>query len=97
MIQENEGIMLIFGLSGLFFILSNIKQLNRLPSSKLLLTGFYTLFAGWILTVLEGFLLRDFLNYLEHICYCISALFVASWCWKIRAKKEKKDASNSIF
>jgi hypothetical protein len=88
MIQENEIILLLLGLGVLIFVLSNRLRLQRLPESKTLIAGFYMLMAGWVLTVLEGFLLERLLNFIEHMCYASSAVLVAAWCWKVFGKEE---------
>jgi len=89
MIQENEIVMLIIGLGVLIFLLGNRSQLKRIPSSDFLLLAFHALLAGWVLTVLEGFLWGDFLNYLEHMSYAAASLLLAAWCWKVfRGKRE---------
>ena len=88
MIQENEIVMLFIGAGVLILILKYRSPLKRLPASKLLVAGYYTLLAGWVLTVLEEFFWKGFLNYLEHLCYAVSSLLVLLWCW-IVFKKEK--------
>jgi len=88
-IFENEIVMLLLGVGVLIFILGSRPRLKDLPASNILITGFYLVLAGWVLTVIEGFFLPEdsfryeFLNYLEHICYAISSVFVAVWCWKV--------------
>jgi hypothetical protein len=93
MIQENEIIMLLLGIGVLIFILGNRLQLQRLPVSKILIAGFHMLLAGWILTILEGFLWKDLLNFIEHTCYATSSILIAVWCWKVfESDKEEKEA-----
>ncbi|MFH1488860.1 MAG: hypothetical protein ABII06_08150, partial [Pseudomonadota bacterium] len=82
-IQENEIVMLLLGIGVFIFTLVNRSTLKRIPSWEILIGGFYVLLAGWVLTVLEGFLWKDLFNYLEHICYTGSSLFMALWCWKV--------------
>ncbi len=82
MIQENEIVMLLLGIGASIFILVNRLQLNRLPSSNILLAGFSAALMGWALTVLEGFLVAGLLNILEHMCYAASSLLMAVWCWR---------------
>ena len=77
MIQENEIIMLLLGIGVLIFILGNRLKLKRLPSSSILITGFCVLFVGWVMTVLESYPWKDFLNLFEHICYAASSMLVA--------------------
>lgn len=85
MIQENELVMLVFGVGVLAFILANRSQLKRLPSARFLLAAFYILLAGWILTVLEGYMLQASFNFMEHLCYAVSAIALAIWCRNVFA------------
>jgi hypothetical protein len=83
MIQENEIVMLFIGGGVLILILKYRTPLKRLPASSILLAGFFTLLAGWVLTVLEEFFWKGFLNYLEHLSYAGSSLLVLLWCWLV--------------
>ena len=80
MIQENEIIMCVLGIGTLAFMLFNYKQLRRTPSFNILAVGFFLLVAGWILTALEGFFWEGTLNFIEHLCYLVSAILVTIWC-----------------
>jgi hypothetical protein len=91
MIQENEIIMLVLGIGVLIFILGNRLSIQRVPESRILIAGFCVQLAGWLLTVLEGFFLEGVLNYFEHMCYAVSALLVAFWCFKTCRGKEEAD------
>jgi hypothetical protein len=83
MFQENEVVMVILGFGTLLFIFSNRHQLKRLPSSATLLSSFFVLCLGWILTVLESFFFGDVLNLLEHASYAASSILLAIWCWQV--------------
>jgi hypothetical protein len=87
MIQQNEIIMLLLGIGCMIFILVNNQKVKRIPVAKTLIAGFYVLLAGYVFTVLEGLLWREFLNVLEHICYTASSILMTVWCWKIAAFK----------
>jgi len=82
-IFENEVVMLLIGVGVLIFILTSRPQLKRLPASNVLIVGFYVLLVGWVLTVLEGFFWEQLLDHLEHMCYAVSSVLVAIWCWKV--------------
>jgi len=86
MIHENEIVMLFIGGGVVILILKYRLPLKRLPASNLLLAGFFTLLAGWVLTVLEEFVWNSFLNYLEHLSYAVSSLLVLLWCWMVFGK-----------
>jgi hypothetical protein len=82
-IFENEVVMLLIGVGVLIFIVGSRARLKSLPASNLLISGFYVLLASWTVTVLEGFFWEGVLNYIEHGCNAVSAVFVALWCWKV--------------
>jgi len=88
MIQQNEIIMLLLCIGCMIFILVNGPKVRRIPVAKPLIAGFYVLLAGYVLTILEGFFWKDYLNVLEHICYTASSILMAVWCWKIFAFKQ---------
>ncbi|RLA04312.1 MAG: hypothetical protein DRQ47_03600 [Gammaproteobacteria bacterium] len=75
--------MFLLGLGTLVFIISNIKELKRLPFAERLLASFYVLTLAWAMTVLESLFLPNILNYIEHCCYFISSALFLSWVWKM--------------
>ena len=91
MIQGNEIVMLCLGLGGLIFLWRNRNMVYRLPSGKTLILCFCILLLGWLMTVLEGFFWPALLNYLEHICYAVSSIFLAFWTFTIFKQEEKND------
>ena len=91
MIQQNEIIVLLFGIGVLVFVLANHKRLNLIPASRILISGFGLILAGWILTVIEGLFWKDFLKLAAHFCYALSSLLVTAWCWKVvKSGKDKR-------
>jgi len=77
----------------MFLILLNTNHIKKIKSWKILTGSYYLLLSGWLFTVLEGFLLEQFLNLLEHICYAISAVLMIIWCRKsIAGAKEEEVA-----
>jgi len=91
MLHENEIIMLVLGVGVLLFIIVNYARLKEFPSINTLITGFCFSLLGWILTVLEGFLLESALNFAEHFCYFASALCVALWVQNALAAGKETD------
>ena len=87
MIQENELVTLILGMSVLAFFVAGRVRIKILPAWRMFLLAFLVLVAGWMLTVLEGFFLPDLLNLLEHLCYAASTILFALWCWRVFADK----------
>lgn len=86
MIQENEVVTVVLSVGVLIFVFQNRSRLATLPSHRLAIGAFAALFAGQVLTVLEGFWYEDLLNLAEHICYSLSSLLVAAWCWRALSK-----------
>ncbi|MFQ5952408.1 MAG: hypothetical protein ACE5JK_03280 [Candidatus Omnitrophota bacterium] len=89
MLHENEVLMFLLGLGVLVFILTNRLKFKSIPASKILFIGYLLLLVGWFSTVFEGYFFENVLNYLEHTCYAISAIFIAVWCWKVFGSKEE--------
>ncbi|MBN1898740.1 MAG: hypothetical protein JW827_08185 [Spirochaetes bacterium] len=88
MYEENEVIMLFIGLGILIFVLANLRRIQKILHYRLLLTGFFCLLSGWVLTVMEGLLLNKLLNILEHIFYLASSVFLVIWARRVFQKKE---------
>jgi hypothetical protein len=93
MLYDNEVIMLILGTGVFFFVFFNRNKIRRIISWRLLLFAFYFLMAGWLLTILEGFFLENYLNLLEHLSYAASAVIMAFWCRKIAITKREEHQS----
>ena len=83
MIQENEVVMLILGIGVMIFFTAGRVRIKELPSWRMFLLAFVVLLAGWVLTVLEGFFWLETLNLIEHICYAVSTILIAVWCWRV--------------
>lgn len=89
MILQNELVTLILGMSALgFFVLGRVR-IRELPGWRLFLLTFALLVAGWVLTVLEGFFWPIALNLVEHICYTVSSILFALWCWRLFSAKRE--------
>lgn len=94
MIYENEIIMLVLGLGVLVFAVANRDHLRQVPSFRVLMIGFCILVAAWGLTVSEEFFLEgtfgnSSLNFLEHLCYAMSGILIAFWCWLAFGRTEE--------
>jgi len=91
MLQGNEIIMALLGTGVLIFLWGNRPWVRRIPWHHLLAFGFYTLWTGWLFTLVEGFFLNSVFNFLEHLCYALSSLLLTAWCVKVlkagRARK----------
>jgi len=93
MIQENEFMVFLLGLGAVIFSQANRSRLRHVPSPGILLAGIYVLVAGSLLAILEGFFLQDALNFIEHVCYAVSATLIAVWCWKTFGRRETRHES----
>ena len=80
MLQENEVVMLMIGAGVLVFMLINRAWIKQVPAHGLFFSAFGVLFSGWVFTVVEGFLLPVFFNFLEHLCYAGSSVLLVFWC-----------------
>lgn len=87
-IQESEIIKLIFGLGVLIYFFLNRKRLIELPYTKLFLTAYLVVLMGWVLTVVEGFVYADIINFLEHLCYTINSILLCTWCFFTLIKRD---------
>ena len=83
MIQNNELILLILGLGVLIFFSVLRNRMQDIPKPGCFYSAFAVLTAGWLLTVLEGLFWTDLLNLLEHVCYALSSILLAVWCWTV--------------
>ena len=88
MIQQNEVLTLLVGMGVAFFIWFNRHRIIQIPGSSWLLFSFSALLTGWTITLVEGFVLPDLMNALEHICYMASSIAAAVWCWVVLVKGE---------
>ncbi len=86
MVQRSEIISVVLSFGVLLFIVQQRANLIAIPGWRVLLSSFFVLFAGRILTILEDLflagVLADVLNCLEHICYGGSSVLLAWWCWR---------------
>jgi len=82
-VNEYELIELILAIGILIFFFGKRPILRKIYAYKTLLWAFCFLFAGFLATVLEGFLFNVTLNYLEHVCYVISSALILIWCWRL--------------
>ena len=91
MIHENEVVMLLISSGVTIFIIFNWHRFTRLIEWKLLFTSFIFFLAGCFFTVIEGSMLEEFFNYLEHISYFGNAVFLMIWCLRVFFLDKAKD------
>ncbi len=83
MYHENEIVMLFLCVGVLIFIYFNRKNLVKFKGWRPIFVSFVLLLIACISTVVEGFMLEGFFNYLEHSCYAGSGLMLAAWCYRV--------------
>ena len=88
-IQENELITFLISTGVAVFVFLNRRRMARIPGSTWLLLSYSALFTGWTLTLVEGFVLPDLVNVLEHACYMVSSMAAAVWSWVVFVKERK--------
>ena len=88
LIEQNELVTLLVGLSVVIFVLGNRRGLKALPEAKVCILAFASLVMGLTFTVLEGLFWEASLNLLEHISYAASSLLLAGWIWLVFARRE---------
>jgi hypothetical protein len=91
MFQENEAITLLIGLGALLFTLIKRRELLSLQASGVLIAALSVLLAGWLFTVLEDVLWEWLLNPMEHLCYAVSSILMAVWCWVIFMRRKRAE------
>jgi len=87
MIQPSEIIVFLVVLLCTGIVCRFWEKLQRIPFATILFTAFFLLLAGLIMTILEGFIFKDTLNIIEHLCYAISSVSLVFWTWKVFAAK----------
>ena len=89
MIQQSEMILLLLGVAVLIYIIRIRHQIKRIPAWQTLSWAYFVLIVGWLLTILEGFFWKDFLNLLEHACYAGCSVLMAVWCWAVFCNRKE--------
>lgn len=82
--------MLILGVGMMVVFIINQNFIKKIKSWKILFGGYCFLLLGWFCTVLEGYILEDVLNVIEHLSYAVSALLLIAWGVKY-SEKEKEE------
>ena len=88
MIEQNELLTLLVGVSVAIFVVTNRRGLKALPEARVCLSAFSVLVLGLAFTVLEGLFWETAFNILEHLAYVASSLVLAGWVWLVFARRE---------
>lgn len=91
MFHENEVVMLLISSGVAVFVFFNWQKFTRLIDWKLLFIAFLFFLAGCFFTVIEGSMLENFFNYLEHACYLGNAVCLIIWCYRITYTNRDKN------
>ena len=91
MIHENELVMLLLCLGVVIFTVLNGKKLKKFLKWKLLFTAFLFFSAACLFTILEEFVMNSLFNYMEHICYAVSAILLTVWCYTALIREKVKN------
>jgi len=79
MVNAHEIFVLLVSTGVLVLTFVLFKRLVMVPFWKILLAAFLLYYSSTVLTVLEGFFLPDFLNFLEHFCRALFPGFIFLW------------------
>ena len=89
--EEREVLSCLLSLCVAIFIVSQYHKPKLIPSFRILFTSFALLLLSWNFSVVEGFIWERGLNFLQHLCSGLSAIFLAFWCWLMFVKKSEKE------
>jgi len=87
MIVENELVVFLQGIALLAFFLGGGTRIKQLMKWRVFLLAYGLLSAGWMFTVVEGFVFYSVFNFLEHVFYTAGSLTLAFWCWSVFQKE----------
>ncbi len=90
MIEIDDVIIMFIGIWIFILILINYSKLSTLPHYKILIAAFCFLFISWFFSLIEGLILEDFMNLLQHIFLAVNSMFLAFWFWKKYRQEDKK-------
>lgn len=91
MLAENEVVSLFLSLGVLLFFLANLRRLQVFPSYAWMIAAYLAYVMAMIFTIVEGYLWEAGFNFLEHLSYTLSVIFLATWIWRL-AHQERKTA-----
>ena len=94
MFEEGELINLFFGAVSVFVLSALLKDVKN-KEFKSFKNGCLIIICAYFFTVVEGFFMEPFFNFLEHLCYALSGICFFYACINLPrsqnlAKDEKK-------
>jgi len=93
MIEEGELLVFILGIVVFIFILINYEHLKTIPKFNFFLISVILILIAWFATVFEALFFYNLLNFIEHLFYVLSSIFILIWIILIMRKRsaEKND------
>ncbi len=88
MIEFVELTVFAIGMVTLLFIRTEKRIYQYIPEAGLFLLAFYFVLGGWFFSIVEGFLLKNLFNHVEHLLYALSNLTLSLWCYRVFLRKE---------
>ncbi len=95
MVEENEIVLLLFGIVVFIFMIWNRKKLNKLPRPLLIYTVYILFLASWFVTNIETFIFPFTLNILEHLFQAAGGIVLLTWTWKVFIKGDTENYDNN--
>ena len=90
-VSNDELVMLLMSLMVIIEVIVCFEYIRPIPCKFLLLSSFGAVVLSAFSTVLESFVLAEFLNYVEHIAYAAASILLAVWCGRVFAFRPRGD------
>jgi hypothetical protein len=84
---ENEIVTLFLSLGVLLFFLANLVRIREIDGYRFLVGSLLAYVTAMIFTLLEGLAWGEGFNFLEHLCYLVSAALLAAWIARLARPK----------
>ncbi len=88
MIETNELLTLLLAAGLWMFLFLNRFRVKQLPGFNIFSIALALLTSGWLLSILEGYLLPSVCNLLEHILYTAASILFALWSYRICSNRK---------
>lgn len=85
--MDTEHLMLIISLFALFFFFFYKKSIKKIKHNNLLAWSLTLFIFACILTILEDYMLYSICNFMEHLCYLASTIFLVVWSLKYQQNR----------
>ncbi len=85
--NDHEIVTLAFTLAAAGFTVWKSRAIRLLPSGRILLVPAVMIAVSWAATVLEGFILPDFFNAVEHLSMLGAGISLGAWVIAARRRE----------